>query len=143
MTEYSATSSSVIVTNAVAQSLVAGEAIAAGELIYLKSSDGKVYKAQRDGTVEEATVLGIAGNSAATGQPVQYYTGGTVALQSGIFTTPGAAQLLVLGPTAGRFSDASDLDAVNDHYVSVIGWALDADSMKLAISNTGIQRPSA
>lgn len=143
MAEYTPTAANVIVTGVVAQSIVAGEAITAGQLVYRKSADGKAWLAQSDGTVDEAAVIGMALNGAAAGQPLSYASGGTVTLQSGIFTTPGAGQLLVLGPTAGKFSDASDLDAANDDFVSIVGWAIDANSMKLNIVNTGIARPAA
>lgn len=44
--------------------LVAGEAIAAGEFVCLLAADGKAYKADAD-DVDKRNVLGMAGNSAA------------------------------------------------------------------------------
>lgn len=38
----------------------AGESISVGDLIYLKSSDGKYYLAEADNTLQEATVRGMS-----------------------------------------------------------------------------------
>lgn len=146
MAEYTPTAANVIASNVVPQYLTAGEAITAGQLIYRKASDSKAYLAQSDGTEEEAGVIGMALNAAAAGQPVQYAAGGAsveITLQAGIFTTPGTGQILVLGPTAGKFSDASDLDAATDDYVVIVGWATDTNKMRLYIYNTATTRPGA
>jgi len=39
--------------------LVAGENLTQGQVVYINSSDGEVYKAIASGTVDQATVLGF------------------------------------------------------------------------------------
>jgi len=143
MGEFTPTAANVVVTGGTIRRLTAGEAITAGQLVYQKAADSKAWLAQSDGTAEEATIAGIAINNAAAGQPVNYVAEGDVTMQSGIFTTPGTGQILVLGPTAGKFQLASDLDAANDDYVSIVGMSISANAMRLAINNTGLQRPAA
>lgn len=142
MAEYTPTAASVIATGVVAQTLVAGEAITAGQLIY-KAADTMAYLAQCDGTAIEAQVLGMALNNAAAGQPVHYAAGGDnveITLQTDIFADIG--QVLVLGPTAGKFSDASDLDTPNSQRVTLVGWSTATNKMRLKPILTGVQRPA-
>lgn len=134
MAEYTLTEAEVLGTPG--PHLIAGEAIAAGDLLYRKSSDNRVYKAQSDGTAEEAVVIGIAlSSAAAAGQPVVYQAGGEVTVQSDAFTVVGA--LLVLGGTPGVAQDAGDLS--DGDYVTVIGYSTAANKMVLDIAATGVQ----
>ncbi len=48
---------------------LAGETLTAGQWVYLKQSDGRIYKAHAS-TAEKATVVGLTANGAAAGQPV-------------------------------------------------------------------------
>lgn len=88
---------------------VAGETITAGQVLYVKSSDGKLYKAQCDGTTEESTVYGIALNGASSGQPVAVLTGGQIT--AGATLTVGA--FYYLSATAGGICPYADLVSTN------------------------------
>jgi len=115
----------------------AGEAIAAGEFVYIKASDGKVYKAQADGTSAEAVVVGMAANSAAADQPVSYFTNDQeVVVDSALFASAGL--FLHLSATAGKADPPADAIATNS-YVTQLGYATATNRLKVKILATGIQ----
>lgn len=82
--------------------LLAGEAIGAGHLVYIKS-DGKVWKANGTSADAAAKVRGMALQAAAAGEAVSIYHGVTV--RYGASLTPGAD--LFLATTAGLIVDAA------------------------------------
>jgi len=137
MANFSITAANVQFPSTSRLTLVAGEAITAGQVIYKKSSDGKAYLAQCDGTPEEAVVEGVAINNAAAGQPVNYRNEG--ALTTGTAFTA-AGKLLLLSATAGSMMPAADLATGNK--VSVVGVSTGTGtSMNIAIFNTGQTAP--
>lgn len=110
---------------------VAGEALAAGDIVYKKASDSKMYKAEADDVVASAAVIGICINSAlAANQPISYITSGVVTVQAGLFTTPGAAAVLVLSDTAGQMMDVADL--VNTQFLTIVGWTITANTFQFS-----------
>lgn len=136
MADISITPSNVITALSGSKKGTAGEAISAGQLLYLKSSDNKLYKAQNDGTAEEATVVGMALCSAAAGQPLLYQASGEIAV-GGAFAAAGV--WFYLSATAGVMVPVADL-TTND-YVSIIGYSTSTVSMVLDITNTGETSP--
>lgn len=82
--------------------LLAGEAIGAGHLCYIKS-DGKVWKADGTSANAAAKVRGIALVATAVGEAVSLYHG--VDIRYGAGLTPGAD--LFLATTPGLIVDAS------------------------------------
>lgn len=113
-----------------------GEAITAGQVVYIKSSDSKLYKAQHDGTAEEAEAVGVALNSApGSGQPVTYITAGN--LDPGGTVTVG--EIYVVSATAGGIAEVSDL--VSTNRVTVLGVGTTASNIKLGILVSGVQKP--
>lgn len=119
----------------------AGEAIDAGDLLYENSTDGKLYGALND-TVAHATLKGMAGNSAAAGQPVRYYTGpqqvgddpanervnpgGTVAI----------GQVYCVSPNAGKIAPLSDLGT--GEITNIFGVGVTTSLIEIQIHNTGV-----
>lgn len=99
---------------------IAGETITAGQSLYLKAADGKLWKAQCDGTAEEATCEGIALNGAAPNQTVAYVKEGTVTIGA----TTSKATTYVVSATAGGIAPQADLIATNR--ISYVGYATDA-----------------
>jgi hypothetical protein len=98
---------------------IAGEAITAGQSLYVKAADSKLWKAQCDGTVEEATCAGIALNGAAANQTVAYIEGGSL----NIGATTSKATTYVVSATAGGIAPQADLIATNR--ISYVGYATD------------------
>lgn len=122
---------------------IAGEAIDAGNLLYVKTSDGKLYKSDSS-TTEKAKCVGMAGNSAAVGQPVRYATGPT---QIGDLPTdnrinPGGTVVVgesyFVSSNAGKFQPSADVGA--GEVVSKAGIGVSASLIELLIHNSGATR---
>lgn len=136
MSTYAFTSSA-IQAGGTPKQLIAGEAIAAGELLYRKSDDGKLYKALANGTLEQSTIYGIAVASAAIGQHVAYLSDGVITVQASAFDAIGVGGVLVLSQTAGAAMDVGDL--ASDDWLAIVGWVTGANTFKFKPVNTGVQ----
>ncbi|MEW6249197.1 MAG: hypothetical protein AB1716_00995 [Planctomycetota bacterium] len=132
MADYVITSSNVQYSGTTVNG-IAGEAIAAGDVVYKKAADQKIYKADAN-AAGAAPALGIAVNSAAVGQPVSYTAGGEVTLGAGVFTAAG--QLVALSANAGKLCPVADL--ASGHRVQLLGWSTDTDKMKVNPVDTGV-----
>lgn len=137
MADLSVTAGSVVqVTGATLdRTYVAGETITAGQSLYIKAADQKLWKAQADGNTEEDDFFGIALNGAAANQPVTVLTGGQVTI--GATVTVGA--IYVVSATAGGIAPLADLVSTNK--VSVIGYGATAAILTISKINTGVAVP--
>lgn len=115
----------------------AGEAITAGQVVYLDSSTNTWKLAQCDGTAAEATARGIALNGAALGQPVKAQTAGYITLGAG--AAPVVGTVYFVSPTAGGISPVADLGSTN--YVSVLGVGGSTNILRMSIHNSGSAVP--
>ena len=121
---------------AVRSNFNAGEAITAGQVVYKKAADGEWYKAQNDGTAEEAGVgveLGIALHPSADGQPLVVQTAGLVTI--GGTLVPGTEY--VVSATAGAIAPHADLTTPGRRYTR-LGYATTTTVLSLDIIATGI-----
>lgn len=133
MSDLTITSTSVVNVSSQTGNGIAGEAITAGQAVYLKSSDSKLWKAQCDGTTEEGTPIGVALNGASVGQPVTYARGGG---RINIGATTVKTTTYVLSATAGGVCPQADLLSTNK--IVRIGHAIDTAGVLLVdIANTG------
>jgi len=138
MADLTVTATSVIkgsnVTNI--QTKTAGEAIDAGEVVYLDTTTSTMKLADADsGTTLDAvrTPIGIALNSAGTGQPLTYMTSGDVTL--GAILTAGTAYYL--SGTAGKICPLADVAAGDD--VVALGLAKSTSVLALNIQAPGVE----
>lgn len=133
MADLTVTATSVVNSSCSVETGIAGEAITAGQAVYIKSADSKLWKAQCDGTAEEATVAGIALNGAAVGQPVAYAkSGGDIVIGATTVKTT----TYVLSATPGGVAPQADLISTNK--IVRIGQAKDlTGTLALDIRNTG------
>lgn len=136
MSALSITANSVVKSTGAAlrTEFVAGEAVTAGQSVYLKTSDSKWWLAQADGTAEESgsgTILGVALNAAAAGQPVIVQTGGTITIGA----TVAAGVFYYLGATAGGIYPVGDLSSTN--YVSTVGYGASTTTLIINPVPTG------
>lgn len=130
MANYTITAANVVPSAAAIKSLgTAGETITPGMPVYLKSSDGRLWKADADASLETATVAGIALNVASAGQPLWICTQDPE-FAHGTSATSGA---LWLSATAGALCPEADVYAVG-LYPQCIA-ALYADTVTLAALN--------
>ncbi len=133
MADYTITAADVQYSGAVA-SIIAGEALDAGQIIYQDATDHLAYKAQCDGVAGEENVLGMTVNSAVAGQPVSYV--GAAEIEVGtVFASAG--KLLILSGVAGKMCDAGDI--AGGDYLVVLGWSTATDSFQLDVKRTGFQ----
>lgn len=113
---------------------IAGETVTAGQVVYLKASDGKYWKAHCETSSATANVVGVLLNGASAGQPVRVQTGGSITIGA----TVTVAKPYVLS-TAGLIAPVDDL-AQND-WVTHLGIATTAAKIALKIQVSGVQKP--
>jgi hypothetical protein len=112
--------------------LVAGEAIAAGDVVYIKSSDGKVWLATGAANNEAADALGMAPAAASVGEAVSVYWacrfnyGPNVA---GTATLPGRP-LFLSGTVPGGLADAASVGGL-------LPFAIALDNGRIQIVDAG------
>lgn len=113
---------------------VAGETITAGQVLFLKSSDGRVWKADaNDATAENRDIKGVAGSGGAAGQAIVVFVRGT-------YTAGGtlvAGQYYFLSTTAGGIAPHADLSTAG-MFSQRLGYATTTAILKLDILNTDI-----
>lgn len=132
MADLTVTATSVVNSTAQTSVGIAGETIGAGQPLYLKASDGRLWKAKSSGTAEEATVVGVALNGGAVGQAIAYAFAGNV----NIGATTVKTTTYVLSATAGGIAPQADL--VGTNRIVRIGHALDTTgTLFVDIRNVG------
>ena len=120
MADYSVTSANVEVrSGATVSSGTAGEALTPGEALYLKASDGKLYKADNAASAS-AECVGIAVTEAAASNICYYVSAGPMDI--GAATAVG--DTIIVSATAGGLGVETELAA--DDYYTVIGHTIDA-----------------
>lgn len=103
--------------------LLAGEAIAAGDACYIKSADGKVWKATGAAANAAAKVDGFAAFAAPVGEAVTLVFDVNFYYGSGM--TPGA-RIYLSGATAGAIADAASTGGT-----APIGFVVDATRVRV------------
>lgn len=121
-------------TAAVLETKVAGEAIKAGQPVYQKASDHKIYLAENHATTAEATAIGLAACNAATGQPVTYQKSGDMTI--GATLVSGTSY--VVSVNKGKVAPAADL--ASGDYITILGTAKSTSVLTVGISVTGAKR---
>lgn len=121
-------------TNAQTGSGIAGETITAGQCLYIKSTDSKLYKAQCDGTAEEAGIVGIALHGASAGQPLVYQNFGKITIGGTV----------AVGEVYGVSSAAGGIAAVGDCTTglrrALIGYGTSVTEIELLLKDTATVR---
>lgn len=138
MADLSITATEVLYISGQKVTYNAGETITAGQVVYKSSNTLKL--ADADSTLALATVVGIALNGGATGQPIACQTSGTITIGATAAMTQG--EIYLLSATAGGIAPEGDI-ATEDDYVVVLGVANDSDQIVLNIHNSGVQIPAA
>lgn len=97
---------------------VAGEAITAGQPVYKKASDGKMYKADANASADTAAAKGIATCDAnAAGVAIAWQKSGTITIGAAASITAGATYWV--SATAGGICPEADL--TTGHYATFLG----------------------
>lgn len=113
---------------------IAGEAIDAGEVIYLDRTTNTYLLADAD-AVASAKAAGVAVSSAAAGQVVAFQEDGTYT--AGATTAQGTPYFV--STTAGGIAPFADLASAD--YVTLLGFGVTGNKIRLAINATGLTIP--
>lgn len=91
--------------------LYAGEAIAAGDVVYIKASDGKVWKCTGAAANEAAEAWGMAPGPASAGDPVSIWFNQAFGYKPLVGGSPkgAGAKLYVSGTVAGGLADVASV----------------------------------
>ena len=114
------------------RTVIYGEAVTEGQVVYLKTADGKYWVAS-NATEDPSAAAGIALTPGQADDRGEIATSGNI----NIGATLEVGTLYVLS-TAGLMSTHSDI--LEDDWVTLIGWAVAADQLRIAIVQTGIQQ---
>ncbi len=132
MADLTVTATSVVPSTGTIGTGTLGETCTAGQAVYLKASDLKLWKAQADGTAAEADAVGILLNGGAAGQSANYVTSGPMVV--GATTAAGVFYYVSAG--AGGIGVVGDLASTNK--VVSLGYATGvAGQFTVRITNTG------
>lgn len=118
-------------TSAVTQRGIAGEAITAGDSVFI-AADGGVELCEKDVTVLEAACVGVALNDAAVDQPVEFAVTGIVDM--GAILAVGETYIVGAGPGG----IAPETDGAVGNFMTVIGVGVTTNNLKLGILQSGI-----
>ena len=122
------------------QAHTAGGTLVAGNFVYRDEATHRVFAAH-SATEAAAQVLGICLNGASLGQPV-------IVMESGLVTVPvtyppaglgPVGKLFVLSATPGRMMDFGDLETA---YITLLGWSVGPNQLRLEINVTGLVSPA-
>lgn len=118
----------------------AGGTITAGMPLYKDSTASNTLKAcDADASQAAAAIVGIALNGGASGQTIEYATGGDVDFGAATFAL---GTVYVCSATAGAIAPSADLDtSTATNYGSLVGIASSATNIKLAIMASGAINP--
>lgn len=112
-----------------------GETVTAGQCVYVKASDSRLWKAQADGTSAEATAVGIMLNGGAAGQVGMYAPSGA---SINIGGTTAKTTTYLVSATAGGVAPQADI-VTSGHYHSRLGYASATDgSFTVDLRATGV-----
>lgn len=133
MADLSITASEVQPVSGSQETLIASEAIDAGEVVRRNSGQFSLAQADDAGTDD---AYGVALNSAASGQPLTVVKDqGTVTLGSSASVAQGAVYVLSAN-AAGKI--APEADIATTEYVTVLGVGTASDGIKLDINISGV-----
>lgn len=133
MADLTITAANVVLVSGPKTTGTAGESLTAGQSVYLKSSDSKIYKADNNVTSAEASCVGIALHAAAANQPITYAID-TAVVNMGATLTVG--ETYIVSSTAGGVAPVAD---VSTNFVTHLGVALTAANLSLKLVPWGVQ----
>jgi len=113
---------------------IAGATVTAGQTLYLAAS-GKLLLADADSaTAEVRVVKGIALHAALLDQPLQYTTGGKMAIGA----TVAAGTPYFASPIAGGIAPLADL--LTGAFGTFLGWGVSTTEILVDISAAGVAK---
>ena len=108
--------------------LVCFEDVTQGNALYIRASDGKVGKARADGTLDEATVVGLAETTKTAGQTVRAIVAG----QAAVAQTLDAGDLFFISATTPGLLTKTPPSSAGQ-YVTLVGEAPNTTELTVQI----------
>ena len=108
--------------------LICFEDVTQGNALYIRSSDGKVGKARADGTLDEATVFGVAETTKTAGETVRAIVVGQAAVSQ---TLDAGDIFFVSATTPGLLTKTPPSSA--GQYVTLVGEAPNTSELTVQI----------
>ena len=117
---------------------IAGETIAAGEVVYLKAADSRFWKAVAT-SAAASTAVGFAANGAAAGQRLLVVSSDTAAACGTVLTGIGYA-FGMSATSAGKLCDIEDTNGIGGTYSNFIGQSVTSSTLRFDLSkrNAGL-----
>ncbi len=138
--DYAVTAANVTQTSGVPLRGTALEAITAGQPLYTDGTQGtfglNVGLADANATGKK-TIIGIAINNAAAGQPVNYAGNNGDVVSFGV--TFSVDDVVILSRNVGKICPVADLATGDD--LGIVGVAKTTSTLTLAITNSGVAKP--
>lgn len=122
-------------TNAEISNETAGETITAGQALYKKAADSRMWKTDADDAATDE-FYGIALNGASAGQPVAVQKRGSITIGGTVVV----GTVYVLSTTAGGICPWADLAA--EDYVTIVGIGTTAATIALQPYTSGVAIPA-
>lgn len=139
MAEIVQVPANVKMTSGVAAQGTSGEVVNAGDHVYKKAADAKLYQAENDVDAASADVIGVAlANTPGADQPLAYALPGAV-INPG--ATLGLSDVYVLSSTAGRMELDSDVAAEDTEYKTFVGVAKSTTEYIFQPTASGVKKP--
>ena len=110
----------------------AGETITAGQSVYLKASDSKIWLADANASVDTAAAVGISLHAALANQPISYITSGPLNFGAILL----AGKWYVVSATAGGIAPVADL--TTGWYSTLLFYGYSTSVGIVGINPTGI-----
>ena len=133
MADITVTAANVALVSGSKQTGIAGETVTAGQSLYLKAADDRLWLADTDSSAATTTCIGIALNNASAAQPLTY-AGSGATVNMGATLVVG---VYVLSGTAGGVAPVADLAASD--WVTILGTATTTANLALSIQVSGAQ----
>lgn len=131
MADITLTAANVSISGAQSAIGIAGETIAAGQPLYIKASDGRLWKAAAT-SAAAAAVVGISMSGGAAGQPIPYTRQGVVTSQTDTYGAKGDA---ILVATAAGLLHSLDTDGplAGGEFMTLLGFTTGTTTLLLDI----------
>lgn len=108
---------------------IAGQAVTAGQAVYLDVLTNRLRLADANGSQDSAEVIGLALHEAASEQPLRIQTRGTLTL--GAAAAPGASTVYILGATPGGIAPVAD--KLTGWHTTILGVGGPVNTLRMSL----------
>lgn len=128
------TPANIKISTGTRQTGTAGESITAGQAVYLKASDNKLWRADANESSAASAAIGIALHAALADQPLAYLGSDNDVLAMGAILTVNTCYVVSANP--GGIAPIADMAA--GWFLNTLGFAITTSTLKLRIFASGV-----